>query len=250
MYFPSTINRSRAQSVGELRQDCGLGMRFCDIVQRLFLLLHAHCHIGWWGRTGRRAACWERGFGSPTSASRRQQPSNAPTTLGSPRPERRSTSPPVVNPDLRHKTCGDPLVDTVEGPRKTLVQPAGASAGYATPPGSTRLVAFCFPPSRSSCEPTPSTPTGGNLCSLATLPPRQKANWRKYRRLTSDRGSVFWLRNWHIAAYPLTISFYVVNQSGTLRPAELIGTMVFERAAPVGFAGRVARREFGVDSCL
>jgi hypothetical protein len=34
----------------------------------------------------------------------------------------------------------------------------------------------------------------------------------------------------------------------TLVSGELISTMVLERAAPVGFAGRVARREFGVDS--
>jgi hypothetical protein len=117
-------------------------------------------------------------------------------------------------------------VDTVEGPRKNLAQPAGASARYANPAASTWLVAFCFPLSSSSCELTPSTLTAANLCwPRQPSPHGQKANRDQDHRLTTGPGSALWLRKWHITAYPLTLWFQW-NLTGTpCYPGELINTM-------------------------
>jgi hypothetical protein len=112
-------------------------------------------------------------------------------------------------------------------------------------------VACCFPlPSQQiilrAFRPRPHR--GQSLLAHHLSTHRQKANGRQDHWLTTGRGSVFWLRKWHIAAYPLTICFYLDNQSAALRSAELIGTMALEPAAPGGFAGSVARREFSANS--
>jgi len=107
-----------------------------------------------------------------------------------------------------------------------------------------RLVPFSFPFSGSFCEPAPPSSPG---CSRRARQPSshgQKANGGKNHRLTTGKDQFLWLRKWHIAAYPLTICFYGENQSHTWRSAELISTMVLERATHAGLLGRVLRREF------
>jgi hypothetical protein len=130
-------------------------------------------------------------------------------------------------------------------PRKNLVPPVVASARYANPPDSAPLVSFSFPFTGSFSDSTNSTLTAANPCSLANLPPTGRR--RTEGRTTGSRRAqdqFLWLRKWHIAAYPLTICFYGENQSHTLRSAELISTMVLERATHAGLLGRVAGREF------
>jgi hypothetical protein len=134
-------------------------------------------------------------------------------------------------------------------PRKNLVQPAGASAGYATPPGSTRLVAFCFPLSRSSCEPTPCTPSPQPPSARSPpFPSRAEGEPRKDHRLPTARGSVFVATKMAHRSLSRNSAFLLGNSEPPLRSWELISTMGLERAAPVGFAGRVARREFSANS--
>jgi hypothetical protein len=129
------------------------------------------------------------------------------------------------------------------------VQPAAASARCANPPASTWLVACCFPLSRSSCKPTPSTLTAANLCW-----PRypsvlgQKANRGQDHQLGTGRGSVFVATKLAHRSLSRNPASLVGNSEQRLAIRQLISTIVLERAAPVGFAGRVARREFGVNS--
>jgi hypothetical protein len=140
-----------------------------------------------------------------------------------------------------------PPVDTAEGPAqepgaaswdiRSLREPAGLVMACSLLLQRIILPAYTFHPRQDVLD------------ALANLPPTGRR--RTDVRTTGTQqvaDQVFWLRNWHIAAYPLTICFYRGNQSDTLRSGELIGTMVFERAAPVGFAGRVAGREFSANS--
>jgi hypothetical protein len=144
--------------------------------------------------TGPRAsiACWQRGFRSPKFASGRQRPGPAPTTLGSSRPKPRSASPPVADPDLRDKACGDPPVDTAEGPAqesgaaswgiRSLRHPTGFNAACCFPLPSQQIILRAF---------RPNPHRGQSLLAHHPSTQGQKAYGGKDHRLTTGCGSVF-----------------------------------------------------------
>jgi len=127
------------------------------------------------------------------SASGRQQPPNAPTTLGSSRPEPRPTSPPVVDPHPRDGTSGEPNpVDMVERPAKESGAASWGIRSLREPTGFSAACFLLFPFHRiifrlDKLHPHRSQPL------LARQPSSHghKANGGKNHRLTTGPGSVF-----------------------------------------------------------
>jgi hypothetical protein len=76
----------------------------------------------------------------------------------------------------------------------------------------------------------------------------QNGSRGKDHRLTTARGSGFLATKMAHRSLSTNHLFYWDNQSAALRSRELISSIALERAAPVGFAGRVARREFSANS--
>jgi hypothetical protein len=140
-------------------------------------------------------------------------------------------------------------VDTAGGPAQESGAASWGIRSLREPTGFCAACSLLLPFNGSFCEPTPSTLTAANLC-WARHPSflGQRANRDQDHWLTTGPGSVFVATKLAHRSLSTNPVVPVGPHWQTLRSGELMSTMVLERAAPVGFADRVARREFGVNS--